>query len=732
MAEQFITIDQLHMGTSGQAPWQRRAGHVEASENVRHDIAAGGAAWRGPSELIADLESFTSVSLSGETDFYWTQIRDAIVAIGDGVIHGWNENGVALEVVQVEIDVVAGATTKVNGDVPAVDFAYIAGMDPIDDIRVSVMEDSIIVANRLTECETTDPWTFNQVVQYIMQDNTAVASAHATPEVSLFSDLPTTGLGGGKYVYVTTGENQDPSGWYMYVGSELDSAGEEVNRYPGLPVSDYLFPQHGDWFRIPGDVAPRSDKAERRWNPLTMPHRIIYDQVNARLIWDVCPWRHRVSGNTGSNEDLPLADRTIRAVEFFEGRLSLITNRNVNGSRRNDFFNLFLHSVNAPADNDRFSVDIVESDLGRVLRSKVVGSGILIVSENGQVQFRPPPDQVLTNTNGTVKRVTSFQAQDVEPGGAQSSASIVDHFKDVHYYEWLNEDAGIAYLSKLTVHYPKALFGRTPLRLFHNDRTIFVTTDLGPALSHDLFFIGGDLIQSAWGVLDFYESPVFFGAWRGNIRVVTKDGDEGYSLLHYIHREQEPPTELQFTPHLDRMERLSGSSLTYDTQTNETVILHTGRDATLADSRLVDENHVFYTPKSVDGAEARFAGDLTALTVWLGFKYRRSITLTRLWPGPTRRGLRTRSLNVLVRDTTDVNLTVTLDDSGNVYEEKKQFHRVDITLVDAVTLKTGYAAFPVAGDPRIMSLELWSESQGPGIITAVEYEVEPLGRGAAA
>ena len=48
MPGQFVTIDRLWSGISGQAPWQRKTGTIQAGINLRFDPRLGGGVSRNP------------------------------------------------------------------------------------------------------------------------------------------------------------------------------------------------------------------------------------------------------------------------------------------------------------------------------------------------------------------------------------------------------------------------------------------------------------------------------------------------------------------------------------------------------------------------------------------------------------------------------------------------------------------------------------------------------------
>ena len=262
----------------------------------------------------------------------------------------------------------------------------------------------------------------------------------------------------------------------------------------------------------------------------------------------------------------------------------------------------------------------------------------MINCENGQLQFGSGTD-VLTKSNGRHQRVKSLKPEDIPFGVSDERLSMIDKSGHVHQFLWAGADlGGIRYAGWMNSHAQFVFRGKTPRQLFSMPNQSFYTTVGDRTIVHDHFILSSDRIQAAWGEVEFQGDAVVFTEWHDVIRVVTHDAT-GYTLLHYVHRDPDPAPALQFEPHSDRQELVSG---VYDAALDQTKFTHTGRDGDLLSSILtlttdvtdVGRDHQFLEPVDVDTAgKVSFQGNITG-THWLGFRWTTQIETTKLFLGP--------------------------------------------------------------------------------------------------
>lgn len=714
MPGQFVNIDRLWQGQSGQASWQRRAGLVESSKNIRFDPRLNGATTRNPTTLIADLIPSSSELLDPSAVYFWTNIRGAILAIGiggnsaSGSMLGWDENGQPLSIID---------NTDGGFDL------YLATVtDPIRDIDVTTSFDTMIVANRKVNTGALiDAFTFDQSYNLLKNGDAGSSADSATDQTAtthqFLSDLEELTLVEGEVYRVMADENLDPAGFYLY--------------FPSSPHADYatgFFPQHGDFYRIPNGQGPQGSA---RYQDSLMPHRIIYNEPAGTITLDTCPWRQRVSGNQQANLGMLFENRVIHSVEFLSGRLYLISPNAVSASRTNDFFNLFKDSVNVPRDDDPIRQLVTQSNVGETLRAKACGAALFIMAENGQLQYGTVQEN-LTNVNGILETITDLPSNDIDPATGPSWVSILDRYGDIHQFGWSSQSRNIIYEDMLTAHVPERLHDVTVDRIFHFGTTFIAVINNDDVATNDIFVLGGQRVQSAWGTMELFETAVFFSAWQGNIRIITQDATEGFSLLHYVHRLVPPPAGMTYIPRTDRQELVAPAAMAYDAGANETTVPHTGRSGDVTKSVLIKtdtgEQHEVVTPSSVDSnGDPVFAGKQDDASQFLGFLFTPEFELTKLFPPGDPRAARTLSINIYYFNTSDFTVTVT---KINGDTESRAFNAINSGQYDVGTVPfaSGIERFGLAIDPRVTTIKLSSTAPGQFIITQIVYELRPEGQ----
>ena len=739
-----VIIDQLWGGVSGQAVWSRKSGTVAAAKNLRFDLRVGGAVKRNPFEFVSALVADTTTDMIQSELFYWSHIRGAIIAIARGnaisslqsSILGWDKNGVPLEV----IDKTAGGFATYME----------SATDILRDIDVASKRATLIICNRNQDMGDVlkDAWNYEESFQYLragdeFDSGTPNASSvdSTQGEKTFFRELedvasPTA----GDVWEIISDENLDPAGFYMFFGTD------SIPRHAGYERG--YFPRHGEWHRV-----PRANDAEGRYDETLMPHRLVYDEDAGTLTIDTIRWRQRISGNQHTVAAMPWADEgitsgdrfKIMAVEFYSGRLFLISQEHVTGSRNGDFFNLWIDSAAAPADKDRISENVTQSAFGDVLRCKQVGEALLLLAEQGQLEFSPS-SEVLTNTNGRIVSLTDFPSQDIDPAAGPGLVTFMDDYGDVHQFTWGSiEPKALIYTGLLTAHVPKHFHGKTPERIHTYGNTIWILLKGDNPEVHDTFFVRGAAIQSAWCEYETTEDIVYVHAWEGVVRIVTHkiDTDEDYTLMTYLHREQVAPEGMDYIPRMDRLELIPLSDITYDSEADETTIPHTGRDGDLQATQVVttnpDNKHEFVKPTRLDdNGDPVFAGDLAdadstglgTVAEYIGFVWETLLTLNELYPDKTANDVQTDSLTIFHYETTDYK--VVWDPFPGAVPQPSvlfQSHRVGLTNIGEAKRETKFLTISMDMDPRVGVVTISSDTPGQFSIMALEYSFEIQGRG---
>lgn len=704
-------VDQLWRGESDQPPQTRLGGQLQAADNCRLDVTLSGPVRRGPTRLIADLAALTA-----SDDYHIEQIRDCVLFIRQNEIFAYR--------------VTDGSVITVIDTTDGGDFAqYLqnpgtTALTP-DDLISTVSVDTAIIANRLKTVDTLATWSFQQSLNFIQTgdpDGTPIdlINEGTGNEVDKFSDLPDASVDDGTLYHVVIDENRDPHGQYVY--------------FDGTPHATYplgYFPNHDNWYRIPGDV-----QSEGRFDPTTMPLIAVYDQDANTVTVAVGPWRQRLNGNTASNQRASLVGTEIIDVFFLQGRLAFITRGNLTTSRSGDFFNYWLNNVSNVDDEDRIDREMLTfKNLGRPLRVLVLGHSAIICFELGQLAFSSGSDN-MTATNGQFRVLTKFASLDVEPGDAGDMGFIVDRRGYIHQYGLF--DAGgtsvPTYMGWTNIHRFRLTRGHTINQLFGIERSMFMTTTGGTVLTYDSFSKGNEAVQSAWSSLTLWENPVFFARWADRIYIVTHDDTEGYSISDYKHYDEEAPAGMTWAPTLDRLELLPGS---YDEDANETTFTHTGRNGDLALSKVVvtTANMVHQLPnvKRIEGngdvvveggsgEEGDWDAASTGTLHYLGFAFSSEVELNEFWPNFDETVLNVSKLTIHHFESSDYQVVIPRRDrDDDIYDFEAR--RLP-ALLGVPGSHTGFHRVEASFDGRKTRPIIRSSSPGRFTIVAVAYEFE--------
>ena len=703
-------VDQLWRGESDQPPQTRLGGQVESALNCRLDVTVSGPVRRGPTRLIGDLVALTASNL-----YHILQIRDCLLFIRQNEIQAYRiTDGIALTV----IDVTAGGDFN--------QYLRSQGTTPLspNDIVSTVSIDTAVIANRLETIDTLAAWTYQQSFNYIVTgdpDGTgadAITDNTGTP-ISKFSDLPPSPIN-GQVEKITIDENRDPHGVYVY--------------FSDTPHATYplgFFPNHDNWYRI-----PIAEQSEARFDNTTMPLIAVYDEDADTVTVAEGPWRHRISGNTASNQAPTITGAEIIDVYFLQGRVGFITKANLVASRDGDFFNYWLNNVNAPDDEDRIDRELLTfKNLGRPVRVLVLGHSLVIGFELGQLAFTAG-SEVMTSTNGYLRVLTKFATADVEPGDAGDIGFIVDRRGYVHQYGLfdLGGTSVPTYLGWTNIHRFRLTRGKTVSRLFGIERTMFMTTSGGTVLAHDSFGQGNEIIQSAWSQLTFFEDAVYFANWNDRIYIVTRDATDGYAIVDYKHYDEEAPSGMTWAPTLDRLEIVPG---VYDEDANETTFTHTGRDGLLASSKIVvttvGMEHQIPNVKRIEpngdvvveggsGEEGDWDAASTGTTHFIGFAYEAEVELNEFWPNLDETVLNISKLTIHHFETSDYEIVIPRsdrDDDIHHFEARRL-----PTVLGVPGVHTGFYRVEATFDGRKTRPRIRSSSPGRFTIVAVAYEFE--------
>ncbi len=183
-----VNLTDMWRGENEQPPWKRMPGAVESSSNIRFNTLRG-ASKRGPTDLVADIS--TDLSLGGldpTKDYHWTSIGEFAIAIGHGIVRGFDADGVALPI-DVDVTTEGGVAYTIDGasaNSYNYRFTYLNETSPRTAFDTTVAVDTILVANRNTVVAAGYTRTFQESIDKIIADIVADDDPSAPAATAVF------------------------------------------------------------------------------------------------------------------------------------------------------------------------------------------------------------------------------------------------------------------------------------------------------------------------------------------------------------------------------------------------------------------------------------------------------------------------------------------------------------------------------------------------------------------
>lgn len=568
------------------------------------------------------------------------------------------------------------------------DLSYLDGVTP-DDIDTTVAIDTMVICNRNTvmQTERTDDYTVKG-------------------EVDFFSDLDDLDPppDDGDVYKVLTSENFDPVGYYQYDEDE------------------------DEWNRIAAPNQPSGSVRTSTW-----PHRLVYDEDAGTLTFSEIPSNDRLSGNQITNPRFPIVSETCQSVQFYDGRLAYIGTDTINLTAAGDIFTVYVNDVNNMVDDDPISRQITIKNVGTPKRTEQVGDALVIVCENGILEYSAGSDRPLSPaTNlGRIRQLADFKARDVRPGVAGGRIVLADQFNDLHVFQWSNSTLTVEYSGSTTSHVSGLLDGVTIDGIYLNNLTTYVTTDTDTMYVHDLFFQEGQLAQSAWSKYDFSgETTALVSAWGNEIRLWQKRSGRQWSLVNYQHRETAAPTGFDFDPRLDRRELVSG---TYDFKTNRTRFAISGREAGDFAVRVVttktpsgETSHEYLTPIASSGSNIWVQGNWSGYDHYIGTPIDAELEFSKFYAGASTVRPMLAGFNVFHHEST--NYTIQAGRKGTTLREIEwQSFYLNAKSLGETMVETGHSRNLLLGNGQETTIKIVND--GPGTCTISDIELLPAMKG---
>lgn len=609
------------------------------------------------------------ILVSGETntisdDATIINIQGARIIIETDSVRAIDENGNKIDV----------------EDSTGTNFSYISTIR--DNLDYAVSLDTAFIVNRTIDVVAVDGIDYTVKLE--------VGNYDDLPRSTNYPEDPVEGA----YYKVVSRINQNPVGYYKYENSVYTRVSEP------------------------------NDK-EVNFDLTTMPHRFVYFPNDNKIIYSTIPFDSRLSGNYKSNKIIPIVGKKILSINYFQSRLVLLTEDNINLSENKNIYNLFVNDLDDITVQDRISIDILESNIGSPLTTVNVFNSMLILCQNAVLCFDAENGTVaLTNANGSVRKITDLKCVNIKPGFNGSTACILDINNYIYVFKVLDPRIGPQEVINLNDYDPKLLRNKTVKQLLLDRNELYVINTDGSMLIHKSEEQGQQYVQLAWSrFTSRCHTPLHVDSWNGKIRFVSRclNDNIAYTIFDYdTNVFGLDPYQLTYEPRLDAREYIQGI---YNPKTDETYFEHSVDDADLNYSCIVDSSSgEFFKPKRVSEQRAYFNGLIEGY-VYLGFTYEYRTDLTNLWAGANDIRLIGSRLSIFVQDSTDLNVIVI---EKNNRERSKQWtnFKSNFSSIGAnIPISTVFDLM-IVGDTRYNRLSFRSDSPGPLTVNAINYRIQ--------
>jgi hypothetical protein len=146
------------------------------------------------------------------------------------------------------------------------------------------------------------------------------------------------------------------------------------------------------------------------FNPATMPHKLVYDEVTHLWSFDqVATWDTRKVGDDDTNPLPSFVGFPLREVFFFRNRLGFLASDSLSTSRAGKYFNFFGTTATQILDSDPIDLASTAGDV-ETLDWAVVYNQTLLVFASTKQQFVLVGGDILSPNNARLMPSTTFEA----------------------------------------------------------------------------------------------------------------------------------------------------------------------------------------------------------------------------------------------------------------------------------------------------------------------------------
>lgn len=428
-----------------------------------------------------------------------------------------------------------------------------------------------------------------------------------------------------------------------------------VAKLPSCAPDGYIAKVVGDNKSDADDYYVKYDANKNNWvetvaggipykiDETTMPWGLIRE-ANGEFTFKPLEWSDRQVGDEDSNSDPSFIGRTINDIFFYRNRLGFISDENVILSASADYFNFWFNSAAGISDDDPIDISVSSNKVSTLTNAVPYARELMLFSKEGQ--FVLSSDGVMTPKTAKLDQISSFDySDDAEPLAVGQYIFYIN--KRVNYcslmrYFTVQDVADLKDADDTSSHVPTYIpNGIFKLSGNTMDNLVLLSsrTSSNTLWVYKYYINGTTVIQSSWSkwIMCDEGSDVMFADYIGSSIYVILNTKEGIFLEklsvtgNAVDFDTEPARLF-----IDRKVHYTVESCTYSDYNDESTISFTSiykANRNKDDEYLIyDEDGVEYPIKrwSDNGDSFVLSGDWNGKSLFIGIKYRFSVTLSKL------------------------------------------------------------------------------------------------------
>ena len=511
--------------------------------------------------------------------------------------------------------------------------------------------------------------------------------------------------------------------------------------------------ENGTWEET---VAPG---IKHKIDPATMPHLLLrtadgnfqftpadghtYDISGTD--YTVPEWTYRQAGDTTTNPDPGFIGEPINDIFFFKNRLGFLAGEKVILSEAAEFFNFFRTTITSLLDSAVIDVTAAHTKVS-ILRHAIPYVEVLVLFSD-QTQFVLRSEGLLTPKTVSITPSTEFESDRyVAPeanGDSIFFATTRGSYAGIREYRDVSSQRLSFEATEVSATVPTYVSGSISKMASSTKEDVLVIQASGSTSTlwiYKFFNNGGQRVQSSWFKFTFTDATIKNVDFIDSTLYLLVQRTEGLFLESMDFAPGQADTDSTFKIALDRrIKETDCSARNYAPSTDKTTFTLPYNISSGATMQVVSratssvEPGINYPITSSTTNTVVVAGDLSSAPVWIGEKYTKKYTFTKIHlQQPSQRGgmaavlsgrYQLRNGTLLFEDSGYFKVKVTPRyQSAYEYPFTGRLLGSGNNLIGSPSIEDGVFKFPLMGKHDELTVEVENDSPLPSRLLGAEWE----------